>query len=84
MCIRDSSLTAKGGTTIQIQKLPELAVEDVMMDTAGMDGDQVVIDLNLMATNRGAADALGTYLQFSYQSGVDGNGDPVYSPIDLT
>lgn len=77
------SLTAKGGTSVKIQKLPELAVEDVVMKTAGVEGDNVVIDLNLLATNRGAANAQGTYLQFSYQDGVDSNGDPTYKPIDL-
>lgn len=75
--------TGKTGAVVKVEKLPELAVEDVKLRTQGVEGDKVVIGLDLKATNRGAADAAHTYLQFTYQTGVDANGDPIYAPINL-
>ncbi|MDR3295568.1 MAG: S-layer homology domain-containing protein [Clostridiales Family XIII bacterium] len=79
----DSS-ASPGGTKVVVSDLPELAVEGMELAVGGVDGDSVILAASMKATNRGAADAQGVYLQFSAQKGVDENGDAVFEPMDLT
>ncbi len=68
--INYSSLDDKvNGTVRVIEAKPELAVEDVSFSTLEVAGDKVKIGTSMTVTNRGGADAIAPYLQFTYQSG---------------
>ena len=63
----------------------ELGFEDFSVRTIGVDDSgnaQLYVDMEV--SNRGSLDAEDVYLQFSYASGTDENGEPIYTPLDLT
>ena len=83
-CFQYSSLTDEKGFTVLIEDKPELGIEEMTFKTVGVDDQgNIIIETDLLAANRGVADANGVYLQFSRQSGVDADGFEVYSPVDL-
>lgn len=85
-----SSLTAPGGTTRVIPFRPELAVENLDVQTVGVEGDKVRIAVSMQVSNRGSVDARAPYVQFSRQTGVsDGRdgmtaGQAIYQPMDIS
>ena len=63
----------------------DLGVEKLSAAVAGVDDSgNAKIDVRFDVTNRGGAKATDVYAQLSYVSSYDENGEPIYSPLDLT
>jgi hypothetical protein len=68
-----------------VENLPDLGFESMVVKTVGVtDTGNTVLETDFYVSNRGTADAAGVFAQFSYQTGVDKNGDPTYAALDLT
>ena len=68
-----------------VENLPDLGFESMVVKTVGVtDTGKTVLETDFYVSNRGTADAEGVFAQFSYQTGVDKNGDPTYAALDLT
>jgi hypothetical protein len=68
-----------------VENLPDLGFESMVVKTVGVtDTGNTVLETDFYVSNRGTADAEGVFAQFSYQTGVDKNGDPTYAALDLT
>ena len=90
-----SSMADEKGVTRTIEAKPELAIENLVFKTLGVDetGDNVRVAVSMDVTNRGTKDAVAPYLQFAYQTGrtmeevSPGDTDyqkAVYGALDLT
>ena len=73
-------------TVFTVEADTDLGVEQLKATVEALTGSGASTRLNVsfLATNRGSADAAGAYAQFTYRSGVDEGGNPVYSVLDLT
>ena len=85
----DSTYTG-GAQTVTIpvftvEEKPDLSVAELTIfpRSISQDGKTTTLDVSFIAGNNGSADAKNVYAQFSYVSGYDADGNPVYSPIDL-
>ena len=69
-----------------IEQKPDLSVEDLKILPAAVNnnGADTTLDVSFVAANKGSADAENVYAQFSYISGYDAEGEPVYSALPLT
>ncbi len=68
-----------------VQALPDLGFEYTDIESVGVtpQGD-TILTADFYVSNRGAAKAYDVFAQFSYQKGVDENGDPTFAALDLT
>ncbi|MBR1496408.1 MAG: S-layer homology domain-containing protein [Oscillospiraceae bacterium] len=86
--------TAALDALLTVEQKPELGFEDAAVALSGLsDGsltlDQygnAVLDVDLLAGNRGSVDAENVYVQFSYDTGKtdETTGAPIYAPIDIS
>jgi hypothetical protein len=62
----------------------ELGFERAEIKTQSIDENGgTVLSVDFLLGNRGTAAASDVFVQFSYQTGLDENGLPVYAPLDL-
>ncbi len=86
----DSSYTGstqtESVTLFTVEEKPDLSVSElkVVPVSTSADGKTTTLDVSFIAGNNGSADATDVYAQFTYVSGHDANGDPIYKPLDLT
>lgn len=68
-----------------IEDKPELGIENLKTKITDVepDGDSRV-ELSFDVTNRGKKKAENVFVQFTYVSGYDANGNEVYRPLDLS
>lgn len=69
-----------------VTDLPDLSVENFSVAPARIleDGKKAKLDISFVAANLGSEDATNAYAQFSYVSGYDDAGDPIWAPLDLS
>ena len=69
-----------------VEKKPDLSVEDLTIMPASVtdDGAGTNLSVEFVAANHGSEEAKNVYAQFSYVSGYDDGGEPIYSPLPLT
>jgi len=73
-----------GGTLVVASK-PELDFESFEIKSKGVDeSGNTLLSVDFQAGNRGSAAAKNAYVQFTYETGTDAAGNPVYAPLDLT
>jgi hypothetical protein len=71
-------------TLLTVENKPELGFEQLDVISAGVDANgKTIVNADILVSNRGNTDSTDVYLQFAYQSGVDTDGKPVFSPVDL-
>ncbi len=68
-----------------VKDLPDLGFEYVDIESVGVtSAGYTELTADFYVSNRGAAKAYDVFAQFSYQTGVDENGDPTFAALDLT
>lgn len=71
--------------TFLVEEKPELSFETQNITVNRVDNaGNAVLDVNLLVGNRGNTDADGVYLQFSYEDGIDNDGQPIYKALNIT
>ncbi len=84
--IEKSGGTALNVTTpalLTVADKPELGIESLTVEPVRAD-ENVTTEVEFVISNRGSKSAENVYVQFSYESGHDKNGAPVYSPLDIS
>ncbi|MBR3990855.1 MAG: S-layer homology domain-containing protein [Clostridia bacterium] len=69
-----------------VENKPELSFGDFDMTFTGFseDGTQAIFDLTATVVNNGSATADETFIQFSYDTGIEGELGTSFYPIDIT
>lgn len=81
----DSSSDSNIRYTFNIDDKPEMGIEQFKSSISDVEDDgDAKVSLSFDATNRGSKKAEEVFVQLSYASSYDGDGNAVYSPLDLT
>lgn len=68
-----------------VEDKPELSLENLSAQAVGVTQDgKARVEMSFDAANRGKTGAEEVFVQLSYVSGYDSEGQAVYSPLDLT
>ena len=86
--------TAALDALLTVEQKPELGFEDAAVALFGLSEGNLslkwngyaVLDVDLLAGNRGSVNAENVYVQFSYDTGEtdETTGAPIYAPIDIS
>ena len=68
---------------LTVAEKPELGIESLTVEPISAKGD-VTAEVEFVVSNRGSKSSENVYVQFSYESGSDENGAPIYSPLDIS
>ena len=68
-----------------LESKAELGVEGLTGAISRVEQDgRIAVDVSFDVTNRGDAKAEDVFVQFTYLSGYDANGEAIYSPLDIS
>ena len=73
-------------TVFTVEDKPDLGVSELSITPKKIsnDGKTTTLDVSFIAGNNGSVDATDVFAQFTYISGYDADGEPIYKPLDLT